>query len=110
MRIGRSSEKTIKVGEHELAWHIYRLPQYCTVDGYKGLTLYVELAQEPQRALIIEFPLKTGIRRNNPILQRPKVSDKDVATVISSAMKAGWNPESRGKPFVFQVSETQEAP
>jgi hypothetical protein len=37
-------------------------------------------------------------------LRLPISGDKVVAH-IREAMAAGWDPESRGKPFVFEVAE-----
>lgn len=108
MRKGTSVDKLLRVGTQEFRWRIHRQPQWCTSDGWKGLTLYVELAHEPQRALILEFPFKVVTHRNDPGSQRPKVSERDVATAISSALTAGWNPESRGKTFVFQIPDANE--
>ena len=78
------------------------------MDG-RGLALHVELANEPQRALIIEFPFQILNHRNSPHRQRPKVAEKDVMAAISSALAAGWDPESRGKPFVFEMNEKAES-
>ncbi len=37
--------------------------------------------------------------------QRPQISAKLVDAAISKAIAGGWDPESRGKPFIFQVAE-----
>jgi hypothetical protein len=108
MKKARSADKTVQVANQEFRWHIHRQPQWCTVDGWKGLALHVELAHEPQRVLIIEFPFKVVNHRNDPGQQRPKVVEKDVITAVIAALEAGWNPESRGKRFVFQIDETDE--
>jgi hypothetical protein len=104
-----SAKKSVQVGQQEFLWHIHRQPQWCTAHGWKGLALYVELAHEPQRALILEFPFKIINHRNSPHRQRPQVAEKDVVAAIMSALTAGWNPQSKGKAFVFQVAEMGES-
>jgi len=105
MKKARSSNNNldlfVRIDNQDFRWRIQRQPQWCTADGWKGLTLHVELAREPRRALITEFPFKIVNHRNDPAQQRPKVTEKDVVTAISAALTAGWNPESRGKPFRF---------
>jgi hypothetical protein len=36
---------------------------------------------------------------------RPTIVVGKVAAHIRLAMEAGWDPESRGKPFVYEVEE-----
>jgi hypothetical protein len=36
---------------------------------------------------------------------RQNISPAKVLAHIRRAIEAGWNPESRGKPFVFEVDE-----
>jgi len=35
--------------------------------------------------------------------QRPKLSEKTIEAGIRQALAAGWDPESRGKTFVYNV-------
>ncbi|MBW3635941.1 MAG: hypothetical protein KY445_05665 [Armatimonadetes bacterium] len=105
MKRADSSDQTVRVANQEFRWRVHRQPQWCTADGWKGLALHVELAREPQRTLIIEFPFKVINHRNEPGKQRPKVTRKDVIVAISAALEAGWNPESRGKKFVFEMTD-----
>jgi hypothetical protein len=94
----------VEVEGDEFRWHVHRQPQWCTADGWKGLALHVEHARDPQRALIIEFPFSVANRRSTPQRQRPSVSAKQIAAGISAALAAGWEPSSRGKPFVFELA------
>ena len=102
-RLPQSGE-IIEVEGTDFRWHVHRQPQWCTADGWKGLALHVEGARDPQRALIVEFPFSVGSRRSTPQRQRPSVSAKQVALSISAALAAGWDPSSRGKPFVFELA------
>jgi hypothetical protein len=80
-----------------------REPQWCHEDGYKGMSLFIEPIDNPQRPLILEFPFTRNERRSTPHHQRPKINSKKLAEFISSAIAAGWKQSSRGKPYVFQV-------
>lgn len=99
----RITDKLVQIADQEFRWHIHRQPQWCTADGWKGLALHVELAHDPQRTLIIEFPFAIVDHRNQPNLQRPRIVEKDLVAAITSALKAGWNPALRGKRFIFQI-------
>jgi hypothetical protein len=51
-------------------------------------------------------PVKTrnsGSTRIDPA--RPGIVAAKVEAHIREATAAGWNPDSRGKPFVYQVAE-----
>ena len=87
----------------EYKWCIHHQPKWCTVDGWKGLAVCVELAEHPQRVLILEFPYERGSRRYNPRLQHVTPTAEQLQQGISAALAAGWNPESRGKPYVHIV-------
>lgn len=75
----------------EYKWSIYRQPQWCGSDGWKGQALQVELAIEPSRRLIIEFPFISENRRSTPQRQRPTPDASAVAFQISSALEAAGN-------------------
>jgi hypothetical protein len=55
----------------------------------------------------MEYPLqktqKSGYTRIEPA--RPGISAAKVAAHIREAMEEGWDPDSRGKPFVYEVGE-----
>jgi hypothetical protein len=46
---------------------------------------------------------KVGYTRTDFV--RQNISPAKVQAHIRQAMEAGWDPESRGKPFVFEVDE-----
>ncbi len=102
----RSVESFITVDGSTFRWRIYREPQWCTADGYKGLSICVELAQEcSHRQLLLEYPFEIKERGSTPHRQRPQISEVQLRGNIRQALAAGWKPDSRGKPFVFEVSE-----
>ncbi len=105
MKNATALTKCVQVGGQDFNWRVHRQPQWCTADGWKGLAIHVELARNSQRDLILEFPFKITNRRSTPHRQRPSVSDKQIANAISAAIASGWEPESRGKTFMFEVDE-----
>ena len=103
----RSIEAVITVDGFDLHWRLRTEPQYITDGGYKGMTLSVEMVDGPHRELILEYPFpkkRPGAFDVPP--ERPKLSPQIVEAGIRQAMEAGWNPVSRGKPFIFQVPAT----
>jgi hypothetical protein len=87
------------IGGVPYCWRVHREPQWSSVDGPKGLCIAVEPQDNPQKILLLEYPFPPPNRHQ----QRPKISKSDVALRIKQAMDAGWNPESRGKPFTYII-------
>ena len=83
-------------------WELKSEPQWAESGGWKGMTIAL-LRNDTQRGALLEFPppkrLLKGMQRG-----RLQVSDAIVVRGIRSAMLAGWEPESRGKPMVFMVN------
>jgi hypothetical protein len=104
----RATPAPVVVDGTRYLWHVLREPQWCHEDGYKGMSIHVEPEKNPRRVLILEFPFFIGDRVSNPFRlsrshQRPKIVERQLVAYISSAIASGWNPLSRGKPFVVQV-------
>ena len=99
----RTLEGTAKVDGMALIWALVSEPQWSNSgDGYKGLCISVKVADEARRELIIEYPYPTDAKgKRLPVPQRPPVSQGMVEASILQAMGAGWDPTSRGKPFVY---------
>ena len=94
-------EQIVQASGLEFRWHVHRQPQWCGADGWKGLCIWVELARNPQRPLLIEFPFEVAARRSTPQRQRPALTGDEVVRAIDAGLAAGWEPTSRGKPFAF---------
>jgi len=88
-----------------LVWQLHREQQWSTADGWKGVAIHVCVADKARRELHLEYPAvktqKNGWTRVDPA--RPGISSAKVEAHVRQAMAAGWDPESRGKPFVFEV-------
>jgi hypothetical protein len=97
----------IRVDEMEYVWSIRGWPSWCwNNEDFNGLTLEIEGVHDnprPYRPLVVEFPMERKVSRTKPPRQQPLIPDAKIAHLIQQAIELGWNPESRGKPFVMEV-------
>ncbi|HXR39953.1 MAG TPA: hypothetical protein VN776_12695 [Terracidiphilus sp.] len=104
----RPIQSAITIGGTPLIWHLHREQQYTTEHMTKGLAIHVRVVEGAHRELFLEYPV---VRRQlkdysmDRLNARPTIAAAKVAAHIREAMAAGWDPGSRGKPFVYQVSE-----
>lgn len=104
----RTMEGLIAVDDHKLKWSLISEPQKTTEHGYMGLRISVRSDDGEHRELIMEYPFP-GKRTGNgspQIPQRPNFSVKTVESDVRRAIAFGWDPLSRGKAVVYQVSRT----
>jgi hypothetical protein len=99
----RTIEGTATADGLKLVWELLSEPQYSNSgDGRIGLRIAVRVADATARELIIEYPYPTDRRGlPKPVPQRPPVSQAMVERSITEALTAGWDPGSRGKPFIL---------
>jgi hypothetical protein len=106
-RAKRSIEAKMAIDGFSLIWRLHREQQLCTADGWKGVAIHVRVAEGAHRELFLEYPTvttqKVGFTRIDPA--RPAILTMKVEAHVRQAIAAGWDPESRGKPFVYQVNE-----
>jgi hypothetical protein len=89
-----------------LCWELLSEPQWSTEHGYQGLWISVRSEDQSHRQLILAYPYpKSRLGKPLPLPQRPRFSDKTIASGIRKAMKAGWDPVSRGKAFVHYLAD-----
>ncbi len=62
--------------------------------------------REGQREAVLEFPPGPQPRFSASQLKPTEVAPKLVAKAIASAIAAGWEPLSRGKPVTIAVDAT----
>lgn len=91
----------VAVGDENYEWELEREPQWCTADGWRGMTVVLRQVGGLREALL-EFPMPKR-RFNGPKLQRPMLNDSIAVNGVRSALAAGWEPASRGKRVVFMV-------
>jgi hypothetical protein len=99
----REASAEVTIGGTKYRWSIDRYPRY-TSEGYFGLRIHVQ-AEHGARLLVVDFPFEERDHRTMPHHQRPRPSARELSSHIVSAINAGWEPASRGRPFVFAVSK-----
>jgi hypothetical protein len=93
---------TVQIEGVEYRWSIYRQPNW-TSEGLVGMAVLVETTEPSTRALLLEFAMDGPGHRCMPNHQRFRISDKRLIQCIQNARNAGWNPNERGKRFVFHA-------
>ena len=104
----RSMESEVDLDSVKLVWRLHREQQWCTADRWKGVSIQVSAVDGKHRELLLEYPTvknqKTYYRRAT-WSTRLRIHPKRVEAHMRMAISAGWEPSSRGKPFVHQVAE-----
>ncbi len=96
----------ISAGKSKLRWDLLSEPQWTSEDGYRGLHISVRTEDGHHRELILEYPVPkktTGVGLPQ-LPQRPQFSVKQIEAAVQRAIAEGWDPESRGKTFVFHLT------
>jgi hypothetical protein len=103
----------IKIGSVEYLWSVLRQPRWTMgrVHGYTllGLAVLVESSQTSRRELLLEFDIERSRHGDMPQHQRFHIRDGRLTQAIESAIEAGWDPNSRGKRFVYEAGHLQPA-
>ncbi|HEY5338832.1 MAG TPA: hypothetical protein VIJ85_11550 [Rhizomicrobium sp.] len=99
----------IAIDGYDLMWTLIRDTQWCSLDDHQGIAISVCKAGPTRREMIMKYPY-LGVRPigNWHSPERPKVTLKIVEDAIRAGIAAGWDPDSRGKPFTFEVPEISE--
>ena len=104
-----------------LCWEVRSEPQFNTTDGDIGMRLTIEAegvvtARNPlapknkaHRELILEYPFEKRQKKPSRFPDRPKIDPVALTADIRLAMEAGWEPLSRGRPFVFALYDEEDA-
>jgi hypothetical protein len=92
----------VEVDGLKYEWELRREPQWCTVDGWKGMAVSLRQVGE-RREAVLEFPMPRRALNGSRQRQRPQVSAAIVVAGVRAALSAGWEPSSRGKPVLLVV-------
>ncbi len=94
----------IQVGDVEYIWSVRSWPSWCwNFEDFNGLMLDIVLIEDRRRPLVVEFPMERKPGRPKPPKQMPPIPDAKIIHIIEQALELGWNPNSRGKPFLMDV-------
>jgi hypothetical protein len=101
-----SSEFDLDVDGEPYVWRLQRRPQWSNdVAGWRGMAIAVR-HKEGQREAVLEFPPGPQPRFGAAQLKASHIAPQLVANAIASAIKAGWEPLSRGKTVAIVVDAT----
>ena len=93
----------VEVDGQSYEWAVHREPQWCTPDGWRGMIIGLH-RRDGEQGAILEFPMPSARRsKSQPQLRRPQVNQRIIENGVRAALAAGWNPDARGKPQVFEV-------
>lgn len=91
-----------------LRWSVKSEPAWNTTDGDIGLRLSIMKHDETLtrhgerkawRELVLQYPFERKLRHASRFPDKPKVRPEALTAGIRLAMEAGWEPDSRGRPF-----------
>ncbi|GAM01326.1 MULTISPECIES: hypothetical protein [Sphingomonas] len=82
-------------------WHLQREPHLSDDEGWKGMTIALS-EQGAGREAHMEFPAPKRLLKGLP-RGRLQLDDPTITRCVRSALAAGWDPMSRGRPVVFTV-------
>jgi hypothetical protein len=92
---------TVTVDGTDYAW-AYRHGWTVWGKGIQAISLSVALKPERTRELILDFTVKVGADDAAPGEARVA---RALEAAVRAAIEAGWDPESRGRAFRFEVEE-----
>jgi hypothetical protein len=99
---GEGDAKRVAVEGVDYSW-VQRHDWIVWGKGVKVISISVSLHPERTRELILDFTLKVGPEEATPSEARLA---RALAPAIRAAMEAGWNPETRGRAFRYEVVES----
>jgi hypothetical protein len=97
-----ATASTVSVDGTHYAWS-YRHGWLVWGKGIKAISISVALKPLRTRELILDFTVKVGNEEPTPAEARVA---RALESAIRSALAAGWDPESRGRAFRFEVAES----
>ena len=101
---------TVQVDGVEYRWSVYRQPSWSSERGPVGPAILIESVEPRRRGLLVELTADPTRHRCMISHQRFRISNPRLVEYIQSARRAGWDPESRGKRFVFDAGRADSNP
>jgi hypothetical protein len=93
----------VQVEGVEYRWSVYRQPSWSSSRGPVGMALLIETMENSKRELLVEFSADPTRHKCMISHQRIQISNRRLIECIQNAIKAGWNPNSRGKRFIYDA-------
>lgn len=106
----RTIEGDLTLDGFRMHWSLVREQCWCSDHGWRGMAIRVVVLDGKHREMQIEYPAVRTERSGMslPVGVKPKVRAVKVEAHIREAIAAGWDPESRGKPHIFEATELPE--
>jgi hypothetical protein len=104
----RAIQSSVTIDGMPLIWRLHREQNWTDDQQAAGLAIHVQVVGLVRRELYLEYPAVRKQQNGYPtpaLTIRPPIVAAKVADHIREAIAAGWDPESRGKPFVYEVAE-----
>ena len=101
MSKSRTNAGTVTVDGVAYDWRLHSEPHESDDEGWKGITILL-LQQDAKREALVEFPPPKRLLKGLP-RGRLQLDDATMARCVRSAISAGWEPMSRGRPVVVMV-------
>jgi hypothetical protein len=104
----RAIQSSVTIDGVPLIWRLHREQNWTADEKAVGLAIHVQVVGPVRRELYLEYPVvrkQTNGYTTAALTTRPPIAAAKVAGHIREAIAAGWDPESRGKPFVYEVAE-----
>jgi hypothetical protein len=104
----RSIQTSVTIDGVPMIWELHREQNWTLDQKAVGLAIHVWVPGPTRRELYLEYPVvrkQTNAYSSIAVTARPTIVAAKVVEHIREAIAAGWDPESRGKPFVYEVAE-----
>ena len=100
-----NSYASIVIGEEEFRWELRHGWAHDTWVGLKGVSISVWRVPHKTRELILDLPYSYFGQQKAP---KANALLPILRKQIPAAIEAGWDPDSRGRTFRYQVPEEQQ--
>lgn len=101
MSKSKSNAGAVEVDGVTYDWQLHSEPHLSDDEGWKGMTVSV-LQRDAKREVLVEFPAPKRLLKGLP-RGRLQLDDATITRCVRSALSAGWDPLSRGRPVVVVV-------
>ena len=103
----RHIEHTFTVNGIPLVWRLHREQHFSYEDGWKGVAIHVKVAEGTRKELHLEYPAVQTQKMSKTATDHAVINIRPVKVQehILQAVEAGWDPEARGKPFIYFLDE-----
>jgi hypothetical protein len=106
-RVKRSIQSEVTIDGFHLIWNLHREQLMPAQDDWTGMAIHVKIAEGVRRELYLEYPVyykeQHGVKFTEP--PRPTIVPAKVVAHIRQAIEDGWDPDSRGKPYIYELDE-----